>query len=339
MTHTTRTFVAICAGLLSMLASGASLAPARTTAAPLAWSCPAGPFGKPIPDGAVVTHLDNALPSDEFNHFGTLSANVEGPVWRGGSLYISEFGDGPNPPPTRVLQVTGDAPGVVFDATAGTNGLAVDRAGVLHGASHKVGGIVRFGAPGDEPTVVIGSFKGRRFNSPNDLAFRSDGTLYFTDPTWQAPVPPPQNRTRVYRLAPGAQAATVVDDRRLQPNGITLSPDEKTLYLSAQDGLFRYAVAADGSVGPADRFAREITGGDGMVVDCAGNLYVTSGDVIVLNPKGKEIGRLSLPAGAGAVTNVAFGGAHRKTLFITAMGVGQGRGVFKVELAVPGLPY
>jgi gluconolactonase len=76
-----------------------------------------------------------------------------------------------------------------------------------------------------------------------------------------------------------------------------------------------------------------------MVVDCAGNLYVTSTDVIVLDPAGSEIARLHMPDGAGSVTNVAFGGAHRKTLFITAMGSGSGRGVFKVDLKVPGLPY
>ncbi len=303
------------------------------------WSCPAGPFGHPVPPGAQITHLDNALPRDAFNQNGNLNANVEGPVWLGGSLYVSEFGQGANPPPSRVLQITGDTPGVVFSATAGTNGLATDAAGKLYGASHKVGGIVRFGAAGEEPTVIVASYQGQRFNSPNDLAFRSDGTLYFTDPTWQAPSPPPQAKTRVYRVAPGSHKALVVDANRSQPNGITLSPDEKTLYLSSLDGLYKYAVAADGSVGPAKRFASQIGGADGMVVDCAGNLYVTSTDVIVLNPSGKEIDRLPMPAGAGSVTNVAFGGAKRKTLFITAMGQGNGRGVFKVDLKVPGMPY
>jgi gluconolactonase len=335
VTHPAVAAAAACAGLLAALAC----APTQAGPAPATWTCPSGPFGKPVPAGATVQHLDHALPKDDFNHFGTLDANVEGPVWRAGSLYVSEFGAGPNPPPSRVLKITGDATGEVFDATAGTNGLAGDGQGVLYGASHKLGAIVRFGAPGEEPQVVVGSFKGQRFNSPNDLALRSDGTLYFTDPTWQAPDPPPQQRTRVYRLGADGKTLSVVDEGRLQPNGITLSPDEKTLYLSTQDGLFRYAVAPDGSVGPAERFASQVPSGDGMAVDCAGNLYVTSTDVIVLNPRGKEIGRLKLPAGAGAVTNVAFGGSRHKTLFITAMGAGMGRGVFKVDLKVPGLPY
>lgn len=319
------------AAWLLTLASGAFTACAAT--------CPGGPYGFPIPDGAQATHLDNALPLDEFNHFGTLSANVEGALWRSGSLYVSEFGEGAHPPPSRILQITGNQPGVVFAADAGTNGLATDAAGMLHGASHQVGGIVRFGLPGQEPTVVVGSYKGVRFNSPNDLTFRSDGTIYFTDPTWQAPQPAPQKRTRVYRVAPGAGNAKVVDDQRDQPNGITLSPDEQALYVSARDGLYRYAVAPDGSAGPAVRFAPQISQGDGMVVDCAGNLYVTSTDVVVLDPAGLEIGRIVMPVGAGQITNLAFGGPKRKTLYITAMGSGSARGVFKVKLDVPGLPY
>jgi gluconolactonase len=303
-----------------------------------AWSCPAGPFGHPVPPDAQITHIDNALPRDAFNQNGQLNANVEGPVWKDGSLYFSEFGAGANPPPSRILRYTGDGPGVVFAATAGTNGLATDANGRLHGASHKVGGIVRFGAGGEE-TVVVKGYQGVRFNSPNDLTFRSDGTLYFTDPTWQAPNPPPQAKTRVYRVPAGSHKAQVIDADREQPNGITLSPNEKTLYLSSLSGLYKYAVAADGTVGAPKRFASQIGGADGMVVDCAGNLYVTSTDVIILDPSGQEIGRLKMPAGAGSVTNVAFGGAKRKTLYITAMGQGSGRGVFKVDLKVPGLPY
>jgi gluconolactonase len=291
-----------------------------------------------VPPGAEISRIDNALPRDAFNDDGRLNANVEGPVWRDGALYFSEFGAGANPPPSRILRYAGDGPGVVFAATAGTNGLATDPTGRLHGASHKVGGIVRFGVGGGE-TVVVKGYQGVRLNSPNDLTFRSDGTLYFTDPTWQSPSPPPQAKTRVYRVAPGTNKALVIDANREQPNGITLSPNEKTLYLSTLTGLYKYAVAADGSVGAPKPFATQIGGADGMVVDCAGNLYVTSTDVIIVAPSGLEIARLKMPAGAGSVTNVAFGGTKRKTLYITAMGQGPARGLFKVNLAVPGMPY
>ena len=329
---------ALCLPLASLLA----LAPCQVAAAATAeraWSCPGGPYPDPIPADARLTRLANALPSDDFNQNGTLNANVEGALWLGKALFVSEFGLGANPPPSRILKITGNTPGVVFTAQAGTNGLAADSAGRLHGASHAMGGIVRFSGTGDVQTLVVGRYRGARFNSPNDLAFRSDGTLYFTDPTWQAPTPAPQAQTRVYRVAPGARSATVVDEARSQPNGITLSPDEKTLYVSALDGLFHYAVAADGSTGPAQRFARQIANGDGMVVDCAGHLYVTSGDVIALNTNGREVGRLALPPGGGSVTNLAFGGVDHQTLYVTVMGAGNVRGVYRARLAVPGLPY
>jgi len=290
-----------------------------------------------VPSGSTVTRLNNALPNDNYQpQFG----NVEGSVWLDGALYVSEFGPGNNPPPSRIVKIDSNGIGTVVVPAAGTNGLAVDKAGRLYGASHKVGGIVRFAFPGGTETVVVSSYNGARFGSPNDLTFRTDGTLYFTDPNWQAASPNPQPRTGVYRVAPDTSSAVLVDGNRSNPNGITLSPDEKTLYLTAQDGVFKYAVAADGSVGMAEHFGGGIvSSGDGMVVDCAGNLYVTSTDVIVLSPDGKEVGRILMPSGAGSVTNVAFGGLDRKTLFITAMGSGSARGVYKVDLAIPGYPY
>ena len=284
-----------------------------------------------------MTRLDSALPNDNYQ---TQYGNVEGAVWLDGALYVSEFGPGNNPPPSRIVKIDGNGVGTVVAPTAGTNGLAVDKAGRLYGASHKAGGIVRFALPGGTETVIVSSYNGARFSSPNDLTFRSDGTLYFTDPNWQAASPNPQSRTSVYRVAPGSSTAVLVDANRSNPNGITLSPDEKTLYLTAQDGVFKYTLAADGSAGTAEHFGNGVvSSGDGMVVDCAGNLYVTSTDVIVLSPEGKEVDRIRMPSGAGSVTNVAFGGSDRKTLFITAMGYGNARGVYKVDLAIPGYPY
>jgi gluconolactonase len=209
---------------------------------------------------------------------------------------------------------------------------------VLYGASQKAGGIETF-VPGQVPSVIVNRYLGKRFNSPNDLTIRSDGTIYFTDPTYQAPQPFPQAMTRVYRVAPGTHAVTVVDASRTQPNGITLSPDEKTLYLATAAGLYTYAVNADGTTGPAVAFAPQVPSGDGMVVDCAGNLYVASTDIVILNPSGQTVATLPMPAGGEKVTNVAFGGADHKTLFITAMGPGTARGVYTVKLNVPGRPY
>ncbi len=330
--------LAAAVALSCAIASGPGPSQPDAAAATSPWTCPAGPFGNPVPSGAAITHLALALPSDAYNDFGTLNANVEGPVWRNGSLFVSEFGGGPNPEQSRVLKITGGV-GTVFNATAGTNGLAVDSTGALYGASQKVGGIVRFATAGVAPRVIVDRYLGKRFNSPNDLTIRSDGTIYFTDPTYQAPVPAPQAQTRVYRVAPVTHAISVIDANRTQPNGITLSPDEHTLYLATKAGLYAYAVNADGTVGPPVPFATQVPSGDGMVVDCAGNLYVASTNVVIVSPSGQTIGQLPMPAGAGTITNVAFGGADRRTLFITAMGRGAGRGVFKVGLNVPGLPY
>lgn len=300
--------------------------------------CPRGPFGAPVPAGAVAAAVAGARPSDAFNAGLTADGNVEGPVFLGRSLVFSEFNFVANPPPSRIVSVTPGRAGVVVVADSGTNGHALGPRGEFLGASHKVGGIVRINLRTGQQSVVIDQFEGKRFNSPNDLTVRSDGTIYFSDPDFQAPAPLPQLKTRVYRLAPGAKQAVVVDDARQQPNGVTLSPDEKTLYLAAADGIFKYAVAPDGSTGKAQKFTNAVASGDGMVVDCAGNLYVTQTDVVVLSPAGQEIARIPAPSANASVTNVAFGGRDRKTLFITALG-GSGRGLYQVRLQVPGLPF
>src|SRR6185312_16894109 len=109
------------------------------------------------------------------------------------------------------------------------------------------------------------------------------------------------------------------------PNGVTLSADEKTLYVAGTDGVFSYPVLADGSVTPGSgkRLDAFNGGADGMGMDCAGNLYITAQQrIVVLSPEGKEIGSIAV-TGAESVTNVAFGGSDRKTLFITSMGSGD----------------
>ena len=86
----------------------------------------------------------------------------------------------------------------------GTNGLAIDEMGRLIGASHGVGGIVALNLTNMTSTTIVGTYMGNRFDSPNDLTVRSDGTIYFTDPDFQAPGTRPQMATRIYRLPPGS---------------------------------------------------------------------------------------------------------------------------------------
>lgn len=304
------------------------------------WQCPPGPLGAPLPAGATPTRMAGIPPADAFNQNGNAFGIMEGPVWSGDALYVSEIGSGNAPPPSRILQITGMGTVTVLNAMAGTNGLAVDAAGQLWAANHMTGAISRVSLPDGTLSDVVGGYGGTRFDSPNDLAIRSDGTLYFSDPDYQAPTTRPQSKTRVYRVAAGSSTATVVDESRSEPNGVTLSPPpaQDTLYVSGADGIYSYPVMPDGSVGQRARFG-SLGGGDGMTVDCAGNLYVASNtSVVVLSSTGSEIGRLTL-SGVQSATNVAFGGPDHSTLFITALGGGAQKGLFRVTTSVPGLPY
>jgi gluconolactonase len=174
------------------------------------------------------------------------------------------------------------------------------------------------------------------------LTIRSDGTIYFSDPDFQAPSPDPQSAQRLYRVPPGGQPAPEAAVTQ-QPNGVTLSPDEKTLYVSGSGQLSKFAVMTDGSLGTGSNFLMSGQGkGDGMAVDCAGNLYVSGvdADLHVYSPAGMEIGTIIVGTGGDklqSTTNVAFGGTDHKTLYIT--GLGNTRGLFKIALNVSGKPY
>jgi gluconolactonase len=317
-------------------ADGGAGAPASS-----AFRCPAGPFGSPVPSGATAQRVEGIPPADAFNDKGNTRTNIEGAVWIGEKLYVSEFPFLPAPT-SRILALDPARNAVTIAlASAGANGLAVDANGNLIAADHQLGAIVRMAFPLGTPEVLVGSYEGQRFNSPNDLAVRSDGTIYFSDPDYQAPATKPQTQTRVYRLAPGSREATVIDATRPQPNGVTLSPDERTLYVSASDGIVAYPVFADGSItaGTGARVAGFNGGSDGLGIDCAGNLYATASErIVILSPQGSEIGSIPIDQ-AESVTNIAFGGPEHKTLFVTSMGTGIQRGVFRIDLNVPGMPY
>jgi gluconolactonase len=306
--------------------------------------CPVGPFPTPVPADAIATRIEGLPPLDTFNDNGNTRTNLEGPVWIDGTLYVSEFPFQPAPT-TRILALDLTTDKVSVAATnVGTNGLAVDMSGALIAADHKQGAIVRMRFPLGMTEVLASGYDGKRFNSPNDLAARSDGTIYFSDPDYQAPSIHPQQSTRAYRLPAGANAASepvVIDESRSEPNGVTLSADERTLYISGSDGVFSYPVQPDGTVTPGSGTRLNAYNGsaDGLGMDCAGNLYIAAPQrVVVLSAAGMPVGAIAMDQ-AESVTNVAFGGPERKTLFITSMGTGDKRGVFRVELNVPGLPY
>ena len=304
------------------------------------WKCPAGPFtALTSTTGLTPQRLTGAPPADNYAQGFSI---IEGPVWLGNALYVSQILGGSPPPPSRILKIVPGSPATVFAGNDGTNGLAILPGGDLVGAIHADGSVCRVPLASPDilfPIAFAYPNGGPRFNAPNDLAVRSDGNIYFSDPDAnQAPTPHPQAKTRVYRISPTAEVS-VVDDTLSQPNGVTLSLDENMLFVSGP-GLYKYPVMVDGSVGarmPAVPTPAVYTGSDGMVFDCAGDLYVaTNQAVAVINPAGVEIGRITV-TGVQAVTNVAFGGADHKTLFITSLDTNPG--VFSVAMPLPGMPY
>lgn len=270
---------------------------------------------------------------------------LEGPVWiaETGHLLVSDMGAATGPQrvqPSAIHRLAPPAPAETFVAASGSNGLALSADGEqIIAATHDDRTVSAFRLSDGSRTTVAANYQGRAFNSPNDVAVRADGVVYFTDPDFQRGWRADEmgGRTGVFRVSDGQ--VTLVDDTLRQPNGIALSPDGGTLYVGAfsENRIYRYAVQADGSTGDRTEFAT-IAGPDGVTVDCAGNVYWvshTEGRVHVFSPEGAELG--SIAAGQTA-TNAAFGGPDRRTLFITAGRTGD-YGVSTIELGVPGYPY
>jgi gluconolactonase len=279
--------------------------------------------------------VEGVPPSDAFNNMNNDFTNIEGAVWIGDALYVSEISSQGSPPPARILKIAASGTVTVAVPNSGTNGLAVNGAGELFGAKHSDGSVSKIALPGGTATPVASMFDSKRFNSPNDLTIHSNGTVYFTDPDYQSPKPPPQAKTRAYFVKPGGMPQEIPGDLS-QPNGITLSKSQDFLFIGGNQ-LKKYPVMPDGTVGAGSDFVAG-GGSDGMVLDCAENLYITKQGVQVYDKTGKKIGA-TLTVGLGEVTNVAFGGADRKTLYVTGQGSGMQKGLFKVPMNVPGYPY
>lgn len=284
--------------------------------------CPAGPFAANPLEGAAAP----ATVCDGMSF-------TEGPVWfaERNQLFFSDF---------QLGNAAANGNGLIWSFTpggecerfiedAGTNGLAIGPDGNLLGARHFDQTLTSFDLDTLEPTVFLADNGGLAFNSPNDIAVRSDGNLYFTDPDFLLLNRASQQPTRAYRLDPDGALTAISEGGNT--NGITLSPDESKLYLSTFGGggsIVVFDVDASGALSNQQPFAP--VGSDGMVVDCAGNLYITQGGVQVFSPDGEQLGLINAPGAA----NVAFGGPDRRTLFITATTT-----LRAVELAIPGLPY
>jgi gluconolactonase len=270
-------------------------------------------------------------------------AFLEGPVWYDGALHFSDFNTSSplaaddQGPPTIVWRL-GEDGGVAAawpEATVRSNGMAVDEAGALHVSDHAARGITRVGADGAR-AVLVDAYMGETLNATNDLVLTSDGSIWFTDPTYGSQVdgrPTPLGFEGVYRLRPDG-TLDLIDDRLRRPNGITVSPDERTLYVASKDEntVFAYPISASGEVGERSVFVdRQST--DGMAVDCAGNVYlaVPGKALRAFDPAGNKIWeRLSRKA----LTNVAFGGPDHDVLYVT-----EQKKLHRIQMPLPGMPY
>jgi gluconolactonase len=274
---------------------------------------------------------------------------TEGPVWaRDGALLFSS----PNTnaiyrwAPAGTVTVFRPKSGYAGTdigryAQPGSNGLTFDPQGRLTICQHGNRRVLRVEPHGDT-TVVADRYHGRRLNSPNDLVYRSDGTLYFTDPPFGLPAGADDPKRElpfsgVFRVSGGE--VTLVDDGLAGPNGIALSPDERSLYVGNWDPagkvVMRYPVDQAGAVGEGEVLF-DMTGApgedaiDGIKVDRAGNLYVCGpGGIWLLSPDGTHLGSLRLPEPAH---NLAWGDRDGRTLYVTAT-----TSVYRLHLRIPGV--
>lgn len=264
----------------------------------------------------------------------------EGPIWnpREQALYFSDM-----PGDVRRRWRASDGVVEVRRPSHKCNGMTYDRAGNLYVCEHSTSALVMETA-GGERRVLATHWQGRALNSPNDVVVRSDGLVYFTDPTYgRMPVfgverPVELGFQAVYRLT-GPTLHCEVDDFD-QPNGLCFAPGERTLYVNdtTRAHIRAFDVAADGALRGGRIFAEGIGSGDyaegvvdGMKCDERGNVYVTGPRGIwVLRSDGRLLGVIRLPEVAG---NLNWGGPDWRTLYCTCS-----TSVYRLQTRVRGNP-
>jgi gluconolactonase len=273
---------------------------------------------------------------------------TEGPVWVGDGLLLSD------PNANTIYKYSKDGKLIVFKTSSGysgsdiaeyrqpgSNGITLDPQGNIVFDQHGNRRVVRLEKDGGE-TVVADKFEGKRFNSPNDLVYRSDGTLFFTDPNFGLPKFGDDPRkelpqTGVYSIYKGK--VQLVTKEFTGPNGIALSPDEKYLYIGNWDDnkkvVYRYELLPDGTARNGKLFFdfTSIKGDDaidGVKVDVEGNVYVSApGGLQIISPEGKHLGTIVTPQ---HVHNMAWGDEDGKTLYLCAR-----TGLYRIRLNIEGV--
>ena len=310
---------------------------------------------QPNLDGAALP-VDLLAPNARTT-VATRTCLLEGPAFDSdGSLYFSDIIG------NRIYRLAPDGSRTIFREDSGrTNGNTFDAQGRLiscEGAEFGPGGrrrIVRTEMKTGAIEVLTDRYEGKRYNSPNDVVVDGPGRIWFTDPYYS------EDRTSlemteeaVYRIDPDGTVSRVVTQPEIErPNGIAVTPDDKTLYLidshtrpGGNRKVWAFDIAQDGTL-RGQRLVFDFgrgRGGDGMRLDVRGNLWIAAGillprhdgesadvpaGVYVVTPTGELLGRI--PITEDLCTNLAFGGRERKDLYVTA-----GKTIFKIPVNVSG---
>ncbi len=309
--------------------------------------------------GGSIVSVDASLdaivtPSAKLEKVAEGFTFTEGPVWVSATDKSEGYLLFSDPNDNLIYRLTAEGEVSVFRAKSGytggdigeyhqpgSNGLTLDKQGRLTINQHGNRRVIRV-EPRGNITVLADRYQGKRLNSPNDLVYKSDGALYFTDPPFGLPKVFDDPRKElpysgVYRAFNGS--IQLVSTDLTGPNGLAFSPDERYLYVGNWDPrkkvVMRYEVQPDGSLANGSVFydmthAPGEDALDGIKVDQQGNLYVCGpGGIWILSPEGKYLGLIK---GQEDPHNLAWGDDDGKTLYITAL-----TGIYRIRVNIPGI--
>jgi gluconolactonase len=309
----------------------------------------------PAPAGAgTIVEFDPAMkaifPTDaKIDKLADGFAFVEGPIWineDGGSLLFSDIPRNqimkwvPSGTVTEFRKPSGyTGPPERASAYSGSNGLTLDKQGRLIICEHGDRRVTRLEKNG-KITVLASKFEAKKLNSPNDAVYRSDGSLYFTDPPYGLANEKDQELdfSGIYRIKPDGQLQ-LLSKELSRPNGLAFSPDEKTLYVSNSDPQHRlwmaFDVADEGTLSNG-RVLLDVTAEkeeglpDGLKVDTQGIIYATGpGGIWIITPQGKHLGTIKPNENPA---NCNWGDADGRSLYMTAK-----TGLYRIRLNNPGV--
>jgi len=279
-----------------------------------------------------MTALSDILETTALQRVASGFVFTEGPLWHpDGFFYFVDVRA------SKLYRMVPGRSAELVRETQGGNGTTFDLQGRLINCEGDARRLTRT-EPDGTVVTLLDRFEGKRLNRPNDVICASGGALLFTDPSYRVPLGERELDAAVYRIAPGGSVAIVAPVE--YPNGLALSPDERTLYvantrwtkyihaieLDAAGAMLRRRVFADMSCDGTNGVP------DGMKVDAAGRVFCTgTGGVWIFEPDGTRIGIIETPE---VCANIAFGGPDLRTLLLTAS-----TSVYTLQVKTPGLAH